>query len=176
MAPVVSRGRWAGAILVMLGSRPLGPVPHVLAAHGLLVDLVPDKFVGEGLSAAFPAGRGRVVLAQAEAARPVVADGLRGKGWTVDFVVAYRTNPAVLDPELVQRAAQADAITFTSSSTVANYLHGAGPENVPAVVVCIGPVTAATARERGLHVNAVAEPHSLDGLVAATVAALQRTD
>ena len=59
-----------------------------------------------------------------------------------------------------------------SGSTVEGYLRSAGPAAVPPVVVAIGPVTAGVAERAGLSVAAVAEPHSLEGLVEATVAAL----
>lgn len=151
----------------------VGPgTAEVAQAYGLPVDLVPERFVAEGLLEVFPPGPGRVLLPQAAAARPVLAEGLRARGWAVDAVEAYRTVPATLPSELVEQARRADAITFTSSSTVANYLGAAGADAVPPVVVCIGPVTAATARERGLTVAAVADTHSVDGLVAAVVAAL----
>jgi uroporphyrinogen-III synthase len=96
-----------------------------------------------------------------------LADGLRAAGWTVDTVEAYRTRAAPLAPDLLAEAAKADAIAFTSSSTVDNYVETAGLGAVPPVVVAIGPVTAETARRRGLEVTAVAHEHTLDGLVAA---------
>ncbi len=71
-----------------------------------------------------------------------------------------------LDPvAALAAAAVADAVTFTSSSTVTNYLEVAGDAAVPPVVACIGPVTAATARDHGLTVTVEAEPHTVDGLV-----------
>ena len=136
---------------------------------------MPDRFVAEGLVEAFPdppAGGGRVLLAQAEAARPVLADGLRARGWDVSTVVAYRTVPVTPPPELVQAAAAADAIAFTSGSTVDGYVRAAGVGAVPSVVVAIGPVTSAAVAAHGLEVAAEADPHSLAGLVEATVAAL----
>ena len=66
----------------------------------------------------------------------------------------------------------ADAVTFTSSCTVANLCDAIGPGQVPAVVVSIGPITSATARERGLAVAAEADPHTIDGLVATLLGAL----
>jgi uroporphyrinogen-III synthase len=136
------------------------------------VDLIPDRFVGEGLVEAFGFGPGQVLLVQAADARPVVADGLTAKGWTVDTVVAYRTVPTAPDPELVARCAGADAVTFASSSAVTSFV-GAGLR-VPPRVVCIGPITAQTAIANGLAVTAVAADHSLAGLVAATVAVLNK--
>jgi uroporphyrinogen-III synthase len=113
-----------------------------------------------------------VLLAQAADARPVVAVGLRAAGWDVEEVEAYRTVPARPSRDLLAAARGADAITFTASSTVRAYLDAAGPDAVPPVVVCIGPVTAATARDAGLPVTAVADPHTVDGLLAALVDAL----
>ncbi len=73
---------------------------------------------------------------------------------------------------MLTRSAAADVITFTSSSTVERYLELAGPDRVPPIVACIGPVTAATARARGLHVDVEASVHTVDGLLDALVAHL----
>jgi uroporphyrinogen III methyltransferase/synthase len=152
-----------------------------LAEHGLVADLVPPQAVAESLVAAFPGpgpgpgpGRsgGSVLIPQAAGARPVLAAGLRARGWDVEVVEAYRTEPACPSPAALAAAAGADAVAFTSSSTVTNYLAAAGADHVPPVVACIGPVTAATARDSGLHVATVAAEHTVDGLVAALVGAL----
>jgi uroporphyrinogen-III synthase len=155
----------------------VGPgTAEALQAHGIHAALVPARFVAEGLVEAFPAPPleppGRVLVAQAEAARPVLAEGLRAKGWEVVTVVAYRTVPVDVPPDRLAAARAADAIAFTSGSTVDGYVAAAGLEAVPPVVVAIGPVTAAAAARHGLAVAAVADPHSLEGLVAAVVAAL----
>jgi len=84
-------------------------------------------------------------------------------------VEAYRTRPERPSPAELQAASGADAITFTSSSTVTSYLAVAGDGAVPPLVACIGPVTASTAREAGLSVEVVAAEHTIDGLVAALV-------
>jgi uroporphyrinogen III methyltransferase/synthase len=138
-----------------------------LATHSLVADLVPAEFVAESLLAAFPTGTGSVLLPRAAVARDVLPDGLAAKGWSVHVVEAYQTVARRPKPEALAAAASADAITFTSSSTVSNY---AGP--VPPFVACIGPVTAATAREGGFHVDVVAREHSIDGLISALVAGL----
>jgi uroporphyrinogen-III synthase len=137
------------------------------------VDLVASDSIGEGLVDAFGAGPGRVLLAQAEAARTVVADGLRAKGWTVDAVTAYRTDVVPVAAELCERAARADAVVFTSGSTVRGYLRSAGPASLPPVVVSIGPATTAVADELGVPVTVTAAVHTLDGVVAALIGALQ---
>ena len=142
-----------------------------LAARGVVADLVPASAVAEALVEAFPAGAGRVLLPQAAAARPVLADGLRAKGWSVDVVEAYRTVPARPPDDALAAAAKADAIAFTSSSTVTSWL--ALGATIPPVVACIGPVTAATAATHGVPVTVVATEHTVDGLVDALVAALR---
>lgn len=146
-----------------------------LAAHGLVADLLPDRYVAEGLLEAFPdppEGGGRVLVVRAAVGREVLVDGLAERGWGVELVEGYRTVPAAFDESAVERLAGADAITFTSSSSVRSFVDSAGLGAVPPVVVTIGPITSTTARELGLQVDAEADPHSLDGLVAAVCAAL----
>ncbi len=164
--PIVSIPRRAPRIAA------IGPgTGAALAEHGVEPDLVPDDHVAEGLVESFPragAHGGRVLLPQAARARDVLAEGLRAKGWDVDVAVAYRT-VAAPPPTAEQRAAvrAADAITFTSSSTVRSWVAVAGADAVPPVVACIGPVTAATARELGLTVAVVPATHTVPALVAA---------
>lgn len=161
----------------------IGPgTAEVLARAGLSVDLQPERYVAESLLEAFgdpPPGGGRVLLARAAVARDVLPDGLRARGWTVDVVDAYRTVGARYDDDTRARVGAADAITFTSSSTVRNFVDamgGSGPAlaHVPPIVVCIGPVTAATAEALGFRVTAVAEEHTIDGLVSSLVDAVAR--
>jgi uroporphyrinogen III methyltransferase/synthase len=91
-------------------------------------------------------------------------DGLRQRGWTVDVLPVYRTQP------LAPAATDADAITFMSSSAVDAYVDANGIDRVPPVVACIGPITAETARARGLTVHVEASDHSIGGLVDGLVA------
>lgn len=154
----------------------IGPgTADVLVAANLVPDLVPPRFVAESLLDDFPeahpaAGTGepgdrRVLLARAAVARDVLPAGLTAKGWVVDVVEAYRTVPAPLDERRAAELADAEIVTFTSSSTVTNFLAAVGPAVVPPVVAAIGPITAATARDHGLAVDVEAEVHSIDGLV-----------
>jgi uroporphyrinogen III methyltransferase/synthase len=155
------------------GSRvaAIGPgTAAALSAWRVQADLVPERAVGEGLLEAFPpppGGGGRVLLPRAAVARDVLPDGLRTAGWVVDVVEAYRTVPAVPSVDVIAAAKQADAITFTSASTVMRFVEAAGRDAVPPVVVCIGPITAEAARTAGLAVDVVADEHSIDGLIAA---------
>jgi uroporphyrinogen III methyltransferase/synthase len=147
----------------------IGPgTAAALAGWHVAADLVPPEFVAESLLATFPRpgpGGGRILLPRAEVARPVLPDGLREAGWAVDVVPAYRAVPAPVPQAVLDAARAADAITFASSGTVTAYLESAGRDAVPPFVVCIGPVTAATARAAGLRVDAEATEHTLDGLV-----------
>ncbi len=102
----------------------------------------------------------------------MVVPGLTAKGWRVDDVVAYRTVAGEVDPAAVARARVADAVAFTSSSTVERTVDLLGIDGVPPVIASIGPVTSGAARAAGLDVTAEASPHTLDGLVGALVAAL----
>ncbi|HVF14362.1 MAG TPA: uroporphyrinogen-III C-methyltransferase, partial [Acidimicrobiales bacterium] len=162
----------------------IGPgTAAALAAAGIVADLVPERSLAEGLLEVFPGpdadedlGSRRILLPQAAGARPVLANGLAGKGWTVEAVHAYRTVPAIPAPDVLAAAGKADAIAFTSASTVHSYIAAAGPGAVPPVVACIGPVTTAAAEAERLVVGATATDHTLDGLVAALVSLLGRPE
>jgi uroporphyrinogen III methyltransferase/synthase len=160
----------------------IGPgTAAALATRGVRADLVPDRFVAEALLDAFPdpAPGARILLARAEQARDVLPAGLEARGFAVDVLPVYRTvvgTPAPADLERL-RAGAVDAVTFTSSSTVTNFCEmvGALPEPAP-LVVSIGPVTSATARDRGLAPDIEADPHTVDALVDAVVDALGSLD
>ncbi len=139
----------------------------------LKVDILPPEYVAESLVEAFHgidlAGK-RILLPRAAVARDVVPNELRAGGATVDVVEAYRTEVARVDPERIRQAfdPKPDWITFTSSSTVKNFLALAGREAIEGVkVASIGPVTSDVARKHGLPVTAEAREFTIDGLIAA---------
>jgi len=159
----------------------IGPgTAAALAGHGLRADLLPERFVAESLLEAFPtptAPGERVLLARAEAARDVLPEGLGAVGYAVDVLAVYRTETATPSPAALDqvRAGAVDAITFTSSSTVTNFVDLVGPLPGPgpgAAIVSIGPITSATAAELGLTVTTEADPHTIDALVDALLATL----
>lgn len=140
-------------------------------------DLVPKTFTTAALARAFPRGGGRVLCARADVAPEGLEDALARKGWTPTRVVAYRTIMARSLPAEARTAlleGRVDAVTFTSASTVRGFLGAIGAVRGSPKVVCIGPVTAREARAHGLPVHAVANPHTIDGLVAAAVRVLAR--
>jgi uroporphyrinogen III methyltransferase/synthase len=157
----------------------IGPgTTDAIAARGVRADLVPPRFVAESLLAAFPdpdrAGA-KVLIARAESARDVLPDGLAARGYQVEVLPVYRTVPVEPDAGDVARvrAGEVDAFTFTSSSTVKNFCDAVGSiTGAQPSVISIGPVTSRTAGECGLHVDAEADPHTIDGLVAAILTTL----
>jgi uroporphyrinogen-III synthase len=138
-------------------------------------DLVPRTFTTAALGAAFPRGEGRVLCARADIAPEGLEDELSKKGWDPVRVEAYRTKMAdslsIGAREALARGA-VNAITFTSASTVRGFANAVTEVKGTPKVVCIGPVTAREARALGLEVAAVAEPHTIEGLVAAVERAL----
>jgi uroporphyrinogen-III synthase len=114
-----------------------------------------------------------VLLPTAERASPALAAGLRGRGATVDELRLYESAlPASPDPEVLKlvRAGRIDVATFASSSAVRNLASLLGPDFDQlndAIVACIGPVTATTARELGLRVDIEPDTHTIPALVEA---------
>jgi uroporphyrinogen III methyltransferase / synthase len=142
-----------------------------LERHGIAADVVPERFVAEGLLDALGDVSGeRVLVARAAEARDVLPDGLRERGAEVEVLALYDTVP---EPVGDGALAGATHVTFTSSSTVRFFLEGGGRVG-DARVVSIGPVTTATLRERGIEPHVEAERHDIDGLVHAIVEDVRR--
>jgi uroporphyrinogen-III synthase len=131
---------------------------------GRPVDLTPSVQRAQELAEAFVAQAAspqRVLVAQADIAAPTLADELRRAGHDVTVVAAYRT--VTLEPDRTAIDG-ADAVLFASGSAVEGWCRVFGT-SAPALVVAIGPTTAAAAERLGLKVSGVAADHSLDGLV-----------
>jgi uroporphyrinogen III methyltransferase / synthase len=149
----------------------IGPgTARALAERGVLADVVPERFVAEGLIEALEneeVDGGRVLVARAAEARDVLPDALRERGAEVDVVSLYETGRETPEEAEIERAQAADYVTFTSSSTVTNLVEALG-DRFPqgARIVSIGPVTSETARAAGLEVDVEAERHDIDGLLA----------
>jgi uroporphyrinogen III methyltransferase/synthase len=145
----------------------IGPATaQALHDRGILADVVPAEAVSESLLAALGDVAGqRVLVATAEGARDVLPDGLRVRGAHVDVVHLYRTVPEPVDAEAVRSA---DLVTFTSSSTVQSLAAALGDRDLDGLrAASIGPVTSAALREHGIEPAAEADPHTVEGLVAA---------
>ena len=152
----------------------IGPgTAAALLAHGVIADVVPEKFVAEGLVEALadlPVER--ALIARAADARDVLPDALRERGAEVDVVALYETVAEPFDDAQRAAVARADYVTFTSSSTVRFFfeaLDGAALGSGTSLA-SIGPVTSDTLREHGRAPDVEAERHDIDGLVDALVA------
>lgn len=151
----------------------VGPATaDALALGGVAVDHVPDAYltveIAEGMGDV--TGR-RVVLARADAATPDLRAELMARGALVDEVVAYRTIEAPAtsrEPLAAALRGPLSGVTFTSSSTVRGLVALAAPFDATRVRAlpawCIGPVTAATARDAGFTVAGTSTEHTAEGL------------
>ncbi len=140
----------------------------------LHVDLQPEEFVAEALLKQFQKEGSienlRFLLVRAEKTRDVLPRGLSALGAIVDEAFAYRTVPETRDTTGARRQLAkeaADLITFTSSSTVENFLALGLPWPKGMRVASIGPITSKTARDHSLTVDVEAHRHDIDGLVQA---------
>ena len=140
----------------------------------LHVDLQPEEFVAEAVVREFKKQGSieneRILVVRAEKARDVLPKELSAAGAIVDEAFAYRTVPETRDTSGAQRQlAQggADLITFTSSSTVENFLALGLPWPKGMRIASIGPITSKTVRDQGLEVDVEARRHDIDGLVEA---------
>src|SRR6202521_3093385 len=140
----------------------------------LKVDLQPEEFVAEAIVREFAKQGGvenlRILIARAEKARDVLPKELSGLGAIVDEGFAYRTVPETRDATGARRRLLeegADLITFTSSSSVENFVALGLPWPKGMQVASIGPVTSKTAREQGLKIDIQARRYDIEGLVEA---------
>ncbi len=154
----------------------VGPMTSLaLMERGLAPDVIPDRFVAEGLLEAIGQRdvRGkRVLYAAATGARATLEAGLESLGAKVDRVALYSSVPdgagaAALRERLL--AGEADAVTYTSASSVNAFVDAVGADAAArAPAVSIGPVTTAAAKARGLEVAAEASMSTIAGLADAT--------
>jgi uroporphyrinogen III methyltransferase/synthase len=153
----------------------IGPgTAAALADRGIRADIVPERSIAEALVETlgdFEVADRPVLVARAAEARDVLPDALRERGAKVDVVALYETVAEQPDPAALDAAREADYVTFTSASTVRNFVESSG-DRLPkrARVVSIGPVTSEAAREAGLEVDVEADRHDPDGLLAALLA------
>ena len=140
----------------------------------LHIDLQPEEFVAEAVIREFKKQGSmenvRILLVRAEKARDVLPKELSVAGAIVDEAFAYRTMPETRDTSDARRQLAehgADLITFTSSSTVENFLALGLPWPKGMRIASIGPITSKTVRDQGLNVDVEARRHDIDGLVQA---------
>ena len=156
-----------------------------LAGHGLRPELVTSEYTAEGLANALQGwdlDRMRVLVPRAEMSRDALPSLLANRGAQVEILPVYRAVcPPDAGPALMRlfESEGVDVITFTASSTVANFVRAFPEDRLPAIlgdaeIACMGPVTADTARKLGLPVTIVAREYTTHGLVQAIAEAAAR--
>lgn len=160
----------------------IGPATdQALQEHGLYADIVPEKYVAEGIIEALrkigDLKGVRFLLPRAEKAREILPEALREAGAVVDVVPCYQTVPEEAPAaEILERikAGDVDCVTFGSSSTVENFLSLVPAETLkehPNVkLAAIGPVTARTLAKNGLEASIQPGNYTIPDLVRALVA------
>ncbi|HEY3315634.1 MAG TPA: hydroxymethylbilane synthase [Bacillota bacterium] len=171
----------------------VGPATgEALSRRSLVVDLIPPEFNADGVLAALletTVEGQRVLVVRAEEGREVLIDGLIRAGREVVAAAAYRNVPAGSAPGTLPRWLEPlpdllrhdppDLVTFSSSSTVKNFIALLPPRDLMALmsgiaVACIGPQTAQTAAAFGLRVDAMPPRSTIPDLVKAVLEYFRR--
>jgi len=149
-----------------------------IQVRGIGVDLIPEYYISEGILKSFArldlTGQ-KILIPRAVHARDVLPEGLAKMGAAVDVVAAYETvNSGRKKEQLLEliRNDGIDVITFTSTSTVTNFLEIMGGDFIcPAKIriACIGPITEAAARRAGFNVDIRQDEYTVEGLVQSLV-------
>jgi len=157
---------WSKLLIGVVGSKTATQVKHMF---GRDVDFMPDDFTAERLGASLPDVTDKhILLPQSVLADDSLAEALRQRGTTVVNLPAYENTigqggadvPAMLEDN------QIDMLTFTSSSTVENFVKRIQPHPIPDVpAVCIGPSTAETATSCGFAQVLIPDTYTLDGMI-----------
>ncbi|MGH9420396.1 MAG: uroporphyrinogen-III synthase, partial [Thermoanaerobaculia bacterium] len=163
----------AGVKIAAVGPATAG----ALLERGVTVDLIPKRFVAEGLLEMLrerdDMAGAKVLYVTAQGARDILPAGLEEMQAAVTVVEAYKSIPNGQGADKLARAIEAgkvDLATFTSASSVRAYVDAVGDDlavRVPAA--SIGEKTSDALREAGIEVRREAEESTIDGLVAAVV-------
>ena len=161
----------------------VGPATSdALLAHGLAVDLIPDRYVAEGVIEKMrersDVSGARVLFARAADARELLPAALREMGATVDEIEIYRAVPDLSGLGALSDAVDAgkvDLVTFTSASTVRHFVDALGTDRATKVQgASIGPITSDMARSLGVRVDVEAAESTIASLVQAIIERLAR--
>ena len=156
----------AGINIAAIGSKTGGKLEDLK----LKVDFMPEEFVAEEVLSGLlnrTEAEDKILLPRTPAARSLLHDGLEEAGREVKEIAAYRTEAARIPEDVKQSLTDGvfDLITFTSSSTVTCLMEQLENTELPAVKgAAIGPITAETAREKGIEVAVTAEEYTAEGL------------
>lgn len=157
----------------------IGPQTAAAAEQlNLPVTIIPREFRAESMVEALEAdgieGK-RFLLPRAEQAREILPEEIRKRGGHIDVVTAYRTGKGTGDAGNLKTLFQEraiDVVTFTSSSTVTNFVELLSGDNLNdllrgCVIASIGPITAQTAAALGIRTDIIPEKYTIQGLTQA---------
>jgi uroporphyrinogen III methyltransferase/synthase len=161
----------------------IGPkTAEAVAKRGIRPDLVPDEYRAEAVVEAFKdwdIKMAKILLPRAAEAREILPVALTQMGAFVDEIPVYQTVKPSHDKARVRgmlENGEIDMVTFTSSSTVTNFVEMFRQESElfqgwmsKVIVACIGPITARTAEDKGLSVSLMPEEYTIDALTHAIV-------
>jgi uroporphyrinogen III methyltransferase / synthase len=155
----------------------IGPATtEKLKTYGIIADLVPPKYVAESLLEGIKAQGGiegqKFLLPRTEEARAILREELIKAGAEVDEIVTYRTVLETDQKETIVKnikSGKIDLITFTSSSTVKNFVKLTGEKSLKQLksvtIACIGPITKQKAESYGLECKIMPEDYTIPGLI-----------
>ena len=166
------RGQGEGIRVAAIGPK----TAEALRKHSIEPDFVPEEYVAEAILPGLGDLQGKwVLLPRAEIARAELPKAILSRGGIAHEITVYRTLPAEIDMDGFKALKSGvDVITFTSASTVENFVavtrqHNLDPLNLPnnPLVACIGPITEQAAKEAGFQNLVVAKEYTTDGLIEA---------
>jgi len=162
----------AGVKLAAIGPK----TAEALRKYNIEPDFIPEEYVAEAILPGLGDLQCKwVLLPRAEIARNALPEAIANVGGIAHEITVYKTLPAQVDKDgLSALKSGVDVITFTSASTVENFVaiarqHNLDPLNLPnnPLFACIGPVTEQAAREAGIQNLVVANEYTTDGLLEA---------
>jgi uroporphyrinogen III methyltransferase/synthase len=151
-----------------------------LEQYGLRADMIPAEFKAEGVLAALGGVKvkgQRFLIPRAKVAREIIPEKLREQGAEVTIAVAYENVRPAADTDRIKKMfmeSKVTAVTFTSSSTVHNFIEILGQKEYKALltgitIACIGPVTAKTAEDFGMKTDIMPKEYTIPAFVDAIV-------
>lgn len=153
----------------------IGPkTADILRKYDIEPDFIPDEYIAEAIISGLGNVKNKwILLPRAEIARQELPNAIAKAGGIAHEIIVYRTLPAEIDMDgLSALKSGMDIITFTSASTVENFValcvqKGLDPLNLPhnPLFACIGPITEQAAREVGFENIVAAEKYTTDGLI-----------
>jgi uroporphyrinogen III methyltransferase/synthase len=148
-----------------------------LKSKGIIPDIIPERFTSEGIIDAlkFIDIKGKtILLPRAEYGRDILPRYINDRGGSIDVIPLYKT---ILPKHVNPMTVRPDIVTFTSSSTVTNFIKLYGMASLEGTIIAsIGPITSKRLRKSHIDVHVEAKRHDITGLLEALEAFLKGHD